>query len=432
MMNKVKKNGNLKKSVAFFLVCMMLMQTSALTAEGEIPNEAVPVSVTNSEGGMPIDGEAVSEDGNAASEGEETQTDPTESVQPEEETETEESFTGLKKIGGKLYYLIDDEPFTKGYKAVEQNGKRSYYYFTEDGSAFTDGYKEVTISGKKKYFFFRSNGVAFTNGLKKVTIDGKKYYFYFKENGRALIKEWKTIDDKTYYFGKDGRALTGKNHAISHYLCSFNSKGELQRKIDKNKKMVALTYDDGPSVNTKKILNTLEKYDSVATFFVVGNRVSSYSSSVKRAYEIGCEIGNHTYDHKILTNCNAATIQSQYKKTNTKIKSITGENPVLFRPPGGGLNQTARNNVKMPLILWSVDTLDWKYRNSRSVQTAVLNKVKDGDIVLMHDLYETTANASAVVIPELVKRGYQLVTVSELAACRGEMKNGVSYYSFRK
>ena len=103
-----------------------------------------------------------------------------------------------------------------------------------------------------------------------------------------------------------------------------------------------------------------------------------------------------------------------------------------MRPPGGCVNDTVKSQTGMPMILWSIDTLDWRTRNAASTKTAVLDHVKDGDIVLMHDLYEATANASTTIIPTLVERGYQLVTVSELAECRGGMKDGCLYYSFRK
>ncbi len=102
-----------------------------------------------------------------------------------------------------------------------------------------------------------------------------------------------------------------------------------------------------------------------------------------------------------------------------------------MRPPGGNYNGTVASTVGMPLILWSIDTLDWKTRNAAATQAAVLNHVKDGDIILMHDLYGPTAEASKVIIPELINRGYQLVTVSELADCRGGMLNGMVYNAFR-
>ncbi len=185
--------------------------------------------------------------------------------------------------------------------------------------------------------------------------------------------------------------------------------------VNPNKKMVALTYDDGPHKTvTTRIVNTLKKYNGRATFFVVGNRVNSYKSAIKGAVNIGCEIGNHTYEHKILTSVSESTITSQINKTNSVVKSVCGVTPVIVRTPGGAINQKVKNTVKYPLVNWSVDTLDWKYRNATSVTKAVKGNVKDGSIILMHDLYESTATATETFVPWLVDNGYQLVTVSEM------------------
>lgn len=201
--------------------------------------------------------------------------------------------------------------------------------------------------------------------------------------------------------------------------------------IDPNKPMVALTYDDGPySPVTDRILNVLEKNNSRATFFVVGNRVNSYRSSLLRAYNMGCEIANHTYSHQILTSADNSTIKSQIDKTNNAVKAITGESPVLVRAPGGSTNSRVLGAVKYPFISWSVDTLDWKSRNANSVVSVIKNNVKDGSIILMHDLYSSTASASETVIPWLIKQGYQIVTVSEMMAVKGKtLSPGKVYYN---
>lgn len=318
-----------------------------------------------------------------------------------------------------------DEPDTEEPQPVlqglirDENGHLFYY---KDGVKLKNTWK--TVNGSK--YYFGKSGKAYV-GKRKV---GKATY-YFADNGKRKTG-WRTINGKKYYFSpKNGKMVTGKK-TISHYLCYFSEKGVLLRKIDKNKKMVALTYDDGPSIYTPRILKTLKENNSVATFFVVGNRVPMYSDTVKKAYGMGCEIGNHTYEHKILTRADAAGIRNQVSRTNVAVKKITGTAPIVMRPPGGAVNNMVKSQTGMPMILWSIDTLDWRTRNAASTKTAVLDHVKDGDIVLMHDLYEATANASTTIIPTLVERGYQLVTVSELAECRGGMKDGCLYYSFRK
>ncbi|MCC8138504.1 MAG: polysaccharide deacetylase family protein [Clostridiales bacterium] len=313
----------------------------------------------------------------------------------------------------------ETEQLTNTWYTSESGAK---YYYTSDGTPATG----MTKIGNS-YYYFSSNGKMQT-GLKK--INGK--YYYFRSNGKRLTGWYTASNGKKYYFSpKTGARVSGKQ-TIGSYIRYFDKNGVLYRSINKNKKMVALTYDDGPSKNTATILNTLKKYNSVATFFVVGNRVSSYKSTVKRAYSMGCEIGNHTYDHLTLTRLSRAKIQSQISKTNSAVKRITGVSPVVMRPPGGSYNKTVKSTVKMPIIYWSIDTRDWATRSSSKTIKAVLNHVKDGDIVLMHDLYSSTAAASKTIIATLVKRGYQLVTVSELAECRGGMKNGSVYSSFRK
>lgn len=204
---------------------------------------------------------------------------------------------------------------------------------------------------------------------------------------------------------------------------------------DPSKPMIALTFDDGPySPVTDRILAKLEEYGGHATFFVVGNRIKTYSSSVQRAVAAGCQIGNHTYDHKNqLTKLSVDAIKDQIHQTDIAAAYYAGAAPVLVRPVGGALNDTVKAAVGKPLINWSVDTLDWKSRNAESVKSRVLGHVSDGDIVLMHDLYPSTADACDTIIPELVKSGYQLVTVSELAAARGiTLENGTLYTKMAK
>lgn len=185
--------------------------------------------------------------------------------------------------------------------------------------------------------------------------------------------------------------------------------------FDPSVPMVALTYDDGPySPVTDRILNTLEKYDAKATFFVVGNRVNSYRSSVKRAYNMGCEIANHTYNHTFLTSAGYDTILSEINRTNNAVYNVTGEYPKIVRAPGGDLNSRVLNTVDYPFVGWDVDTLDWSSRNASSVVSKIKNNVRNGSIVLMHDLYSSTASATETIVPWLIDRGYCLVTVSEL------------------
>lgn len=206
------------------------------------------------------------------------------------------------------------------------------------------------------------------------------------------------------------------------------------RVIDPSKPMVALTFDDGPSKATPRILDSLEANGGRATFYMVGNRVPSYASSVKRMTEMGCETDSHTWDHTYITKLSESGLLSNLGQADTAIVNAGGVKPITMRPPGGYVNDASKAILAkkgIPAILWSIDTLDWKTKNAQKTISAVLDHVQDGDIVLMHDLYETTADAAVVIIPELTKRGYQLVTVEELASYRGGMKAGHVYSRFR-
>lgn len=197
--------------------------------------------------------------------------------------------------------------------------------------------------------------------------------------------------------------------------------------------MVALTFDDGPySPVTDRIVAKLAEYNGKATFFVVGNRVSTYSNSLINASNLGCEIGNHTWDHTPLTKLSPLEISREIHDTDTSVGYYTGKFPALVRPVGGGRNEVVDASVDKPMINWSIDTKDWESKNSQKIIWSVLNNVKDGDIVLMHDLYPSTADACDVLIPELTGRGFQLVTVSELASAKGiTPEPGKLYRSFR-
>lgn len=192
--------------------------------------------------------------------------------------------------------------------------------------------------------------------------------------------------------------------------------------------MIALTFDDGPSQYTWPIIRALESVQGKATFFVVGNRVASHHSVLQQLVFIGCEVGSHSYSHPSLSKLSQEDIRAQLDDTDQLLTEAIGYGTALLRPPYGNINELVRETVGKPLILWSVDTKDWKYRDKAHVVEHVLDNVQDGDIILMHDIYETTAQASQELIPLLHEQGYQLVTVSELFAAKGvTLQPGESY-----
>ena len=205
--------------------------------------------------------------------------------------------------------------------------------------------------------------------------------------------------------------------------------------IDPSRPMIALTFDDGPKTSvTGRILDSLQANGGRATFFMLGSNVNANAGVIKRMVDQGCEVANHTHDHKYLTKIGAEGIVSQVGSTNQKIQAVCGVAPTLLRPPGGykdAASLAVLGSMGMPAVMWSIDTRDWQHKNSQKTIETVLSQVKDGDIILMHDIYDPTADAAVTLIPELTASGYQLVTVSELASYRGGMQPGHSYSQFR-
>ena len=200
------------------------------------------------------------------------------------------------------------------------------------------------------------------------------------------------------------------------------------RYIDSNTKLIAFTFDDGPNYNTSQVIDVLNKYNVTATFFVMGRNIKGNEKIIKKMKDSNMEIGNHTYNHLLLTKYSNEKIKEEINKTNEEIYNIIGSYPTLLRTSYGSVNKKIKENANMPIIIWNIDTLDWKYKNSNKIVDRILDKVSDGDIVLMHDIYKATLNSLDKVIPELLDRGYQIVSVSELFYYKEkELKEGKVY-----
>ena len=187
-----------------------------------------------------------------------------------------------------------------------------------------------------------------------------------------------------------------------------------KKNIAADDKVVALTFDDGPSKYTASILDVLKKYDACATFFVVGNRVPFYGNVLRRTLEEGNEIGNHSYDHKLLTRLSKEDFQDEVNKTQDAIKKATGFTPTLFRPTYGGYTNTLKSYTDLRFVLWDVDSRDWEVKSKDKILKNVLPNVKSGSIILMHDGLKYGLNALEDIIKDLKDKGYKFVTISEL------------------
>lgn len=328
-------------------------------------------------------------------------------------------------------------------KLVSELKKGKHYEISCKADGKTDGKFQIklklTDDLKKKLentwarkLKFKVNKGTLTVKNKYGAWDGEKFK---KTNGKYAKNEFIPFEGEKYYFGEDGKKVTGELQ-IGGKIYTFSKEGKVTSEkfyVDPEKPMLALTFDDGPGAETDKLLDVLEKYNARATFFMVGTRVPQHPDTIKKMKEIGCELGNHTSDHQNLKKLSEADIKSVIQSVSDQVAEATGGSPTtVTRPPYGAFDDHVKAAAPSPLIMWSVDTLDWKTKNVESTVKSV-NSATDGDIVLMHDIHKTSIEAAIQVIPQLIEKGYQLVTVSEMAEARGvKLENGGVYFSFYK
>lgn len=204
-------------------------------------------------------------------------------------------------------------------------------------------------------------------------------------------------------------------------------------RILEGKKLVALTFDDGPAPDTTpRLLDILTEKDAPATFFMLGGQACNYPDIVKRIAKEYHEVASHTMHHQNLIKIPAPAAESDINEAKSTIKNIIGRDPAYTRPPYGNYNELVSSTANTPLILWSVDTEDWRSKNTDAIKATTLSEVYDGAIILMHDIYPTSVDAVLILIDTLREQGYEFATISELATIRNtKLENGTAYYSFR-
>lgn len=270
----------------------------------------------------------------------------------------------------------------------------------DKATTLTAGWQEDS-NGK---WYQEADGTYYVNGL--LEVDGNTYYV--DENG-YMQTGWVDVDGLDYMFEDNG---------------IYNP--------NKQREMVALTFDDGPGKYTMDLLNCLEENDAKATFFMLGQNTSQWPDEVKKMQEIGCELGNHSYDHLALTGLDGNGITKEFTDTNEALEKICGSPATVARTPYGAQDENILSYIGMPCFMWDIDTLDWDTLNADSTYNTTMEQVSDGSIVLMHDIHETSVEAAKRLIPALIEKGYKLVTVSELARAKGvELKDGQSYTDFK-
>lgn len=282
----------------------------------------------------------------------------------------------------------------------------------------------------------------------------KDGHVYFLDPDGSMHTGWLNQGGNRYYMDEDGILQTGTEE-IEGKIYLFAQDGSIQGYAaptptplpeptptpepvkraqalpNGQKPAVALTFDDGPGIYANRILDCLEKYNAKATFFMVGNLIPAYPEQVKRMEALGMELGNHSYEHANLSKLTDEDITKQIDTTDLEINRLTGHNSTVVRPPYGALSDASTSAIKVPIILWSIDTLDWETKDPKNTVTVTMNEVKDGSIILMHEIYEQSAVAAEALVPALINAGYDLLTVSELAERhKVTMKTGIPYGNF--
>lgn len=258
--------------------------------------------------------------------------------------------------------------------------------------------------------------------------------FLFLSSGFKLIAK---NSNNTYDYDSVTIPYNELTEILKDDYLNLNSKGLVthERDLSKyvNKKLIAFTFDDGPyNKTTLRLLDSIKKYDAKVTFFVLGSRANSNKESIIKAYSEGNEIGSHTYNHLNLLKLSKTFVKREINDTNDEIKNIIGVNPTVLRPPYGNTNDEIKSMSGVPTILWSIDTLDWKYKNANKICDTIVTKAYDGAIILLHDIYETSIDGALMAMEKLSKEGYAFVTISEMATLKNiKLDSSKAYYNFK-
>ncbi len=259
---------------------------------------------------------------------------------------------------------------------------------------------------------YENNKEKLTDANINILFNDKSTTFYIRENEK--LKNLEIVNNELTEAAKISLNLDESYHK--------------EHTIQKEAKLVAFTFDDGPSKYTLDIANILEEYNASATFFEVGYNIKAHPEITKELSERGFEIANHTTDHSKLTKLTETKYLSKINDNNALFKELTGKDMPYLRPPYGSYNDKIKASAGVPIVTWSLDTRDWESRNKDKVIEMVMNNIKEGDIILFHDLYESTRNAVKELMPLLKEQGYQAVSVGELFKSKGiTLEAGTSY-----
>lgn len=185
-------------------------------------------------------------------------------------------------------------------------------------------------------------------------------------------------------------------------------------------KLMALTFDDGPNTtSTLRILDILKQYNIKATFFVLGTKVEQNPAVLQRIVDEGHQVGNHSYSHPNLLKLSDEEIASQIKATNDLVKSVSNYDITILRPPYGSYDQRVEQIGRLRIVLWNIDSLDWKLREKNAIVNQINASLRVHSILLMHDIYDSSADAFEAILPSLIEQNYKFVTIDEYSQLTG-------------
>ena len=301
------------------------------------------------------------------------------------------NFDGNKKEKLQLSDFFSDEELTKLSQKIKNMMLEKYR-----ACIIVENLEQLLTHGFSNYSYF--------------SFDQENFYFYFPEEKLASdYHEMITISIPQAELSSTIPLIFSQPEEETISISK-----QQQSVIDPTKPVVALTFDDGPSRYTEEILEILKKNEVCATFFVLGNKVEDYQEVLKKSISYQNELGNHSYNHKWLSRLPINSLKDQIEKTQQILQETLSYQPKYLRPTYGSVNDRIRKNTNLKIVLWTVDTKDWKIKNvDRIVEKATTN-IEDGDIILMHDIFERSSKALEKIIPILKEQSFQFVTISEL------------------
>ena len=328
----------------------------------------------------------------------------------------ESNFTSVKEVSlKKVSHKIESKKISSAEETIV-----SSIYLDKDNNEFTLSSLFTSPDDAKQKFLVRIKQQLAVQGASEEDIN----QIITKLRDQDMVT-WKfTYNESKFKINVESNTSKINSVEISindlyKYIDETYLKGEDLEKYKayikkRSRKAVALTFDDGPNPNTTPIaLELLKKYNAKGTFFMVGKAVAGNEEIIKQVVAEGHQIGNHSWSHPLLTKISLEQAKSQINDTTEALKKASGQDVHIMRPPYGGINATIQAAVDQSFILWDVDTLDWKNRNTASIMKEV-RKARPGSIILMHDVHQTSINALPTVLQYLTEQGFELVTIDEL------------------